>query len=182
MELRLVARYYPGGSSWKPWRVTILGDGKVVREILGTASTTETIALSGQDVAGLRERIIESDYFGLPAECYPASMTDQPELSLDIRMDGKSHAASLYAPGFARRLARANRQDARKTGAARSSIPRTEGRGRDDTLLELILEAGPVQLPDAHWASARRFLRIWAEVLRRVPSPNPEDRPELYDP
>ena len=28
----------------------------------------------------------------------------------------------------------------------------------------------------------KRFLRIWAEFLRKIPSPNPDQRPELYEP
>jgi hypothetical protein len=30
--------------------------------------------------------------------------------------------------------------------------------------------------------AADRFLKIWAEVLRKVPAPNPEQTPELYKP
>jgi hypothetical protein len=28
----------------------------------------------------------------------------------------------------------------------------------------------------------RRFFRVWSEILRKVPSPNPRDKPELYQP
>jgi hypothetical protein len=28
----------------------------------------------------------------------------------------------------------------------------------------------------------KRFLRVWSEILRKVPSPNPEQKPELYQP
>jgi hypothetical protein len=35
---------------------------------------------------------------------------------------------------------------------------------------------------EADRAAARRFLRVYSEVLRAVPSPNPDQTPEMYAP
>lgn len=129
-DLKIVAQYYPGSSSWKPWRYTIAGDGKVVREIGGVTANESHLTLD--DLKDLLVTIKEAGFFSLK-ERYDYNVTDCPTLVLKITRDKKAHDVAVYAPDFLR---------------------------KDEAV--------------------RRFLRIWAEILKKVPAPNPEQKPERY--
>ncbi|MGC3989848.1 MAG: hypothetical protein QM796_09265 [Chthoniobacteraceae bacterium] len=134
----LYAEYGPGYSNWHPWKLTINSDGGVSQEIYTYSSEHETIDrkvfhLTKDDVQQLVALVRVTRFFAIKDK-YEGDLskdpTDDVTLILQVMMEGKSHAISVYAPEF------------KKNG------------------------------------EVQRFLKLWNEVLRKVPAPNPEQKPE----
>jgi hypothetical protein len=138
-DFKLVARYYPGYSSWKPWRCTITADGKVTQEVFGMKTDSKMESrLAAEDVRSLAARVNEAQFFNLKKRYEPKiKVTDNPTLELMVTWQNKTHEVDVYAPNF-------------------EEMPQDK--------------------------EVKRFFRVWSEVLRKVPSPNPKQKPELYKP
>jgi hypothetical protein len=137
-DFNLCAQYGPGFSNWKPWKVTISSDGKALQEVdpsrLGKEATTEksekTSTLTGPQMQELVAVVRTSQFFALKKR-YSYPVTDNPTLTLRVRMNGSSREVKVYAPGHL----------------------------KDD-------------------AEVRRFMKVWNTVLKHVPAPNAEQKPE----
>jgi hypothetical protein len=125
-DLKIVAQFYPGYSSLRPWRSTIARDGTVVQEIFYSNDPKRDSGLTEDDLKALVKEIDEADFFGLQ-ERYDYPITDSQTLELSITRNRKTHEVAVYAPD-------------------------QQAKNED----------------------VKRFLRIWAEILRRVPAPGPD--------
>ena len=130
-DFKLSAEYRQGFSEWKPWKVIITADGKVLREI-GTSrggkdgATQKTSVFSTKELQQLVEAVRTSQFFTLKNN-YGYGVTDNPTLIVHVTMNGKSHEVEVYAPDY---------------------------------------------LKDNK--EVKRFMKLWNELLRKVPSPNGE--------
>jgi hypothetical protein len=136
-DFKIVAQFGPGLSDWKPWKCTITGDGKVIKEpgFHGNSKKRIKDTLSKKDIIDLAAKIKETEFFGMREEYVRPKLTDNPTLVLTITQNCKTHKVKIYAPDFQKE----NKE-------------------------------------------VKRFLRAWAEVLMKVPPPNPDQKPEQYDP
>jgi hypothetical protein len=125
-DLKIVIQFYPGYSSFRPWRSTIARDGAVVQEIFYSNDPQTDSKLTEDDLKALLAEIDESDFFGLQVR-YDYPVTDSQTLELSITRNKKTHVVAVYAPD-------------------------QQTKNED----------------------VKRFLRIWSEILRRVPAPGPD--------
>jgi hypothetical protein len=136
-DFKIVAQFGPGLSDWKPWKCTITGDARVIKEpgFHGNSKKGTKDTLSKKDIIDLAAKIKEAEFFGLRKEYLRPKLSDNPTLVLTVTQNRKTHKVKIYAP---------------------------EHLKKDKEV--------------------KRFLRVWAEVLRKVPPPNPDQKPEHYDP
>jgi hypothetical protein len=142
-DFKLSARYSPGYSNWKPWSAVITADGKVWQDIQLSRNGKDRpiqkpFLLTTNDLQQLVAVARASQFEKLKTN-YSYPVTDMPELTLELTLEGGSHKVVVYAPDILM-----ENQDVKK-----------------DVKKEVI-----------------RFLRLWNELLKKVPSPNPEQQPQ----
>src|SRR2546421_5244437 len=79
-DFKLSARYAPGYSNWKPWKVVIAADGKVLQEIQVArsgkdGSSQKTSVLTTNDLQQLLATVRTSEFFTLKKD-YSYPVTD----------------------------------------------------------------------------------------------------------
>jgi hypothetical protein len=137
VNLKIVASHLGSESLWLLWKVTITGDGTVVKEVFdehdGQWRKTET-KLSQEDLAEIMAKVKEAE-FDILRNSYISGGSDISRLTVAITENKKTKQVSIGDP----------------------SSPGTHN-------------------------DVKRFLRVWSEILRKVPSPNADEKPELYEP
>ncbi len=133
VDLKIVASRLGSESLWLLWKVTITGDGKVVKEVFdehdGQWKKTET-TLSQKDLAEIMAKVKEAEFDSLRNH-YLSGGSDISRLTVAITQNKKTKQVSIEDPS----------------------------------------------LPGTH-KDVKRFLRVWSEILRKVPSPNADEKPE----
>jgi hypothetical protein len=137
VDLKIVASRLGSESLWLLWKVTIAGDGKVVKEVFdehdGQWRKTET-KIPQEDVAEIMAKVKEAEFHSLRNH-YLSGGSDISRLTVAITQNKKTKQVSIDDPS----------------------------------------------LPGTH-KDVKRFLRVWSEILRKVPSPNEAEKPEVYEP
>jgi hypothetical protein len=137
IDLKIVASHLGSESLWLLWKVTITGDGKVVKEVFdehdGQWKKTET-KIPQEDVAAIMAKAKEAEFDSL-RDNYLSGGSDISRLTVAITENTKTKQVSIEDPS----------------------------------------------LPGTH-KDVKRFLRVWSEILRKVPSPNEAEKPELFEP
>ena len=136
-DLKIVASHLGSESLWLLWKVTITGDGNVLKEVFdehdGQWRKTET-KIPQEDLAEIIAKVKEAEFDSL-RDTYSSGGSDISRLTVAITQNKKTKQVSIDHPS----------------------------------------------LPGTH-QDMKRFLRVWSEILRKVPSPNPDEKPELYEP
>ena len=135
-NLKIVPSHLGSESLWLLWKVTITGDGNVVKEVFdehdGQWRKSET-NLSQVDLAAIMAKAKEAEFDSLQ-DHYSSGGSDIARLTVAITEKNKTKQVSVDDP----------------------SLPGTHN-------------------------DVKRFLRVWSEILKKVPSPNEPEKPELYD-
>jgi hypothetical protein len=105
-DFSLCAQYSPGFSASKPWKVMISADGKAQQKVdpspFGKKATNDksekTSTLTLPQLRELVAAVRSSKFFALKKR-YSYDVTDNPTLTLRVRMDGSSQEVEVYAPG-----------------------------------------------------------------------------------
>jgi hypothetical protein len=100
-DFKLFAQYSPGYSTWKPWKVTVTGDGKALQQIDRARSSKEeasenTSTLTQKQLQNLVTVVRASQFSGLHRK-YSYAVTDMSTLTLRVTMNGTSHEVTVYA-------------------------------------------------------------------------------------
>jgi hypothetical protein len=96
-DFKIVAQYAAGFSTWKSWKATIKGDGKVSQETFGwPESTMKDLKLSTEDVKDLLAAIKEAEFSELPKLKGALGVTDEDMMVLKVTAGGKTHKVSVY--------------------------------------------------------------------------------------
>lgn len=136
VDLKIVASHLGSESLWLLWKVTITGDGKVVKEVFvehdGQWRKTET-KLSQEDLAEIMAKVRNAEFDSLRNH-YLSGGSDISRMTIAITHNKKTKQVSVEDPS----------------------------------------------LPATH-KDVKRFLRVWSEILRKVPLPNEAEKPELYE-
>ena len=105
-DFKIVAKYKPGYSDWKPWKVTITGDGNVIQETYvfddkDEKTTLKSYSLSRDDLKEIITEIKESNFMSLSKK-FDYKVTDNPTLILTVTIERKTHQVIVYAPSHSK--------------------------------------------------------------------------------
>ncbi len=137
VDFKIVASRLGSESLWLLWKVTITGDGKVVKEVFDEHDLkwrkTET-KIPREDVAEIMAKVKEAEFDSLRNH-YLSGGSDISRLTVAITANKKTKQVSIDDPSS----------------------------------------------PGTH-KDVKRFHRVWSEILRKVPSPNEAEKPDLNEP
>ncbi|ODU00385.1 MAG: hypothetical protein ABS79_03475 [Planctomycetes bacterium SCN 63-9] len=149
-SFKIVARYGAGYSTWKSWRHTITGDGNVVKEVF---SIKKTRILGDGNVV--------KNVFGL------GTTKEETKLPED---DLRALIAKIEEADF---FTLRKRYTHGVTDNPTLILTITLDRKAHEVMVY-----APGFLRDDQ--EVKRFLKVWSEVLRKVPPPNSDQKPDLY--